>query len=193
MGVAGEGSGAMPVAPSASTSSAASRPCKPSSRRYRHAWPMPGCRSAGVGGWKLPRVATPPIEELRGRGVLAVDLNHGQLAAVVLDRSGNPVGTPLTIPLEVVGLPATTRDGHLREAISQLLANARKSGCLAIAIEDLDFAQARSEGREHTGRRPSRGRRGRRFRALVAGIPTARFRDRLVQMAANRRDVQETR
>jgi hypothetical protein len=34
--------------------------------------------------------------------------------------------------------------------------------------------------------RPSRGRRGRRFRALVAGIPTARFRDRLVQMAANR-------
>src|SRR5437899_1247644 len=105
----------------------------------------PGCRSAGVGGWKLPRVATPPIEELRGRGVLAVDLNHGQLAAVVLDRSGNPVGTPLTIPLEVVGLPATTRDGHLREAISQLLANARKSGCSAIAIEDLDFAQARSE------------------------------------------------
>ena len=125
--------------------------------------------------------------------MLAVDLNHGQLAAVVLDRFGNPVGTPLTIPLEVVGPPATTRDGHLREAISQLLANARKSGCLAIAIEDLDFAQARSEGREHTGRRPSRGRRGRRFRALVAGIPTARFRDRLVQMAANRRDVQETR
>src|SRR5207245_11649450 len=56
----------------------------------------------------------------------------------------------------------------------------------AIVIENLDFANARSEGREHTGSRPSCGRRGRRFRALVAGIPTARFRDRLVQMAANR-------
>jgi len=38
-------------------------------------------------------------------------------------------------------------------------------------IEDLDFAEARSTGREHTPRRPSRGRRGRRFRGLVAGIP----------------------
>ena len=31
----------------------------------------------------------------------------------------------------------------------------------------------------------ARGRRGRGFRRLVAGIPTARFRDRLVQMTAN--------
>jgi hypothetical protein len=52
-------------------------------------------------------------------------------------------------------------------------------------IEDLDFAGARSEGRERYGNRPSRGRRGRGFRRAVAGIPTARFRDRLVQMAAN--------
>lgn len=51
--------------------------------------------------------------------------------------------------------------------------------------EDLDFAQARIKGREETGNRPSRGRRGRRFRRLVAGIPTARFRDRLVQITAN--------
>ena len=68
----------------------------------------------------------------------------------------------------------------------KLLRKATEAGCAAIAIEDLDFARARSEGREHTGCRPSRGRRGRRFRGLVAGIPTARFRDRLVQMAANR-------
>jgi hypothetical protein len=52
-------------------------------------------------------------------------------------------------------------------------------------IEDLDFAQARAEGREREGSRPSRGRRGRSFRRAVAGIPTARFRDRLVQMAGN--------
>ncbi len=51
---------------------------------------------------------------------------------------------------------------------------------------DGEAHKARSEGREHTGRRPSRGRGRRRSRALVAGIPTARFRDRLIQMAANR-------
>ncbi len=39
--------------------------------------------------------------------------------------------------------------------------------------------------RERTGSRPSRGRRGRAFRYQVAGIPTARFRDRLTHMARN--------
>jgi hypothetical protein len=136
--------------------------------------------------WRLPSTPTPPIEELRGQGVLGVDLNAGHLAAVVVDRSGNPVGTPATIPLELSSLPAPTRDGHLRAAVSQLLQKATDAGRPAIAIEDLDFARARSEGREHAGCRPSRGRKGRRFRGLVAGVPTARFRDRLVQMAANR-------
>jgi hypothetical protein len=136
--------------------------------------------------WRLPDSVAQPIEDLRARGTLAVDVNAGHLAGVVLDRSGNPVGVPLTIPLQTAGLRATTRDGHLRAAISQLLEAAEKTGCRAICIEDLDFVRARSEGREHTGRRPSRGRRGRRFRSLVAGIPTGRFRDRLTQMAANR-------
>ena len=136
--------------------------------------------------WRLPSARTPPVEELREKGVLGVDLNAGHLAAVMVDRSGNPVGTPSTIPLTLSGLPATTRDGHLRAAISQLLQKATDAGCPAIAIEDLDFARARSEGREHTAGSPSRGRKGRRFRGLVERIPTARFRDRLVQMAANR-------
>jgi hypothetical protein len=52
-------------------------------------------------------------------------------------------------------------------------------------IEDLDFAQAREQGREESRRRPSRGSRGRGFRRLVAGIPTGRFRDRLAQMTAS--------
>jgi hypothetical protein len=52
-------------------------------------------------------------------------------------------------------------------------------------IEDLDFADAREQGREHDGSRLSRGRRGRRFRRLVSGIPAGKFRDRLVQMTAN--------
>jgi hypothetical protein len=135
--------------------------------------------------WKLPVTTPPSLEDLRHRPVLAVDVNAGWLAALVVDASGNPIGGPITMPLEVCGLATTTRDGHLRQAISQLLHIARASGCGALVIEDLDFAEARSAGREHTPRRPSRGRRGRRFRGLVAGIPTARFRRRLSQMAAN--------
>jgi len=41
-----------------------------------------------------------------------------------LDPYGNPLGPPITIPLELAGLSATTRDGHLRAAISQILAMA---------------------------------------------------------------------
>ena len=52
-------------------------------------------------------------------------------------------------------------------------------------IEDLDFAGGRAEGRERGGSRPSRGSRGRDFRRAVFGIPIGKFRDRLVQMAAN--------
>ena len=54
-----------------------------------------------------------------------------------------------------------------------------------VVIENLDFKEARAEGRERTGNRPSRGKRGRAFRRTVAGIPTARFRDRLTHMARN--------
>ncbi len=66
-----------------------------------------------------------------------------------------------------------------------MIATARARGARAIVIEDLDFAAARAEGRERAGSRPSRGRRGRGFRRAVHGIPTARLRDRLVQMACN--------
>jgi biotin carboxylase len=52
-------------------------------------------------------------------------------------------------------------------------------------IEDLDFVAWREEGRERSERRPSRGKRGKDFRRLVAGLPTGKFRDRLVQMATN--------
>ncbi len=135
--------------------------------------------------WKLPQTPPPGLAELRRHPVLAADLNAGHLAAQVLDPSGNPAGKPHTIGLDLAGLPATTRDARIREAVTSLLHLARDNGCAAIAIESLNFAEARQHGREHTGRRPARGAAGRRFRRLVAGIPTGRFRDRLVHMAAN--------
>jgi IS605 OrfB family transposase len=135
--------------------------------------------------WKRAPAPVPSLGELRGRPVVAVDVNHGHLAAAVDAADGNVLGVPATMALRLAGLPSTTRDGHLRAAISALIATARARGARAIVIEDLDFAAARAEGRERAGRRPSRGRRGRDFRRAVSGIPTGKLRDRLVQMAAN--------
>ena len=127
----------------------------------------------------------PSLDELRARPVVAIDVNHGHLAAAVIAPDGNVLGAPATIALALAGLPSATRDGRLRAAISALIAAAKARGARAIVIEDLDFAAARAEGRERAGNRPSRGRRGRDFRRAVSGIPTGKLRDRLIQMAAN--------
>jgi hypothetical protein len=132
--------------------------------------------------WTCPPVQPMTVQAAVAGGVVAVDFNVGHLDCFVVDRHGNPAGPPVTISLELDGLPASTRDGRLRAAITRVLELAGAAGCGAIAVEALDFADARAAGRETMGR----GRRGRRFRGAVAGIPTRRFRDRLVQMAANR-------
>lgn len=126
--------------------------------------------------WALPRTPVPGVAELETLRVTAVDLNAGHLACWVVDPAGNPVGQPHTIPLELDGLGTATRDGRLRAAISQLLALARTHECRVLAIEHLDFRDVRAIGRERLGR----GRRGKRARRRVSGIPTGRFRDRLV-------------
>ncbi len=131
--------------------------------------------------WSHPRRPVPTLADLAGFPLVAVDLNAGHLGCMVLDPSGNPVGSPQTIILDLEDQSSTTRDGRLRATISQLITLAKAHGCRSIAIEDLDFADARAEGRETLGR----GRRAKRFRRTVAGIPTRQFRDRLTQMCAN--------
>jgi IS605 OrfB family transposase len=135
--------------------------------------------------WRTPPGPAPALEGLRQAPVLAVDLNHGHLDAWAITPDGNPAGPPVTIPACLAGLPASQRDGRLRGAVSGLIGLARQHGCRAVVIEDLDFADAREQGRERHGSRPARGRRGRGFRRLISGIPTGRFRDRLTQMASN--------
>jgi hypothetical protein len=135
--------------------------------------------------WKKSPAPAVTLEELRAGAVVAVDVNAGHLDAAVIAADGNVAGTPFTIPLELAGLPAATRDGRLRAAVTRLIATAKAAGARAVVIEDLDFEQGRAEGRERTGSRPSRGRRGRGYRRMVAGIPTAKLRDRLTQMASN--------
>lgn len=133
--------------------------------------------------WKQDMLAAvPSITELRSGAVLGVDLNADHLACCVLDDAGNPVGEPITIPVDTAGLAASRRDGRVRAAITALLDTADHATCTAVVIENLDFADARATGRETMGR----GRRGKRFRRTVAGIPTARFRTRLTGMAARR-------
>lgn len=131
--------------------------------------------------WRLPARPVPSLEELRGQRALGVDLNAEQLDCWALDPAGNPLGPPHTIPLDLAGLPASTRDGHLRAAVAAVIGLATAGGCRSVVVEDLDFADARQSGRETMGH----GRRGKRFRRTVAGIPTRQFREALVGMAAN--------
>jgi len=135
--------------------------------------------------WKTPVTEPITLAQARQGNVVAVDVNAGHLAVAVLNPDGNHAGTPYTIGLPLAGLPAGTRDGRLRAAITRILTTAREHRASAVVIENLDFADARHQGRERAGNRPSHGRRGRAFRHQVAGIPTARFRDRLTCMAYN--------
>ena len=86
---------------------------------------------------------------------MAVDVNHGHLAAAAIAPDGNVLGVPATIPLGLAGLPASTRDGRLRAAITTLIAAAKARGARAIVIENLNFARARAEGRERAAAGPA--------------------------------------
>jgi hypothetical protein len=137
--------------------------------------------------WKTRPDPVPELGDIRGWPVLGVDLNADHLAACVLDSSGNPIGEPVTIAVHTAGFRASRRDGRVRAAISALLDLAQRHNCAAIVAENLDFADARATGRETLGR----GKRGKRLRRTVAGIPTAKFRtpaDRHGHPPRDRRD-----
>jgi hypothetical protein len=131
--------------------------------------------------WRIPAVQEPTLAELSQERAVGVDLNAGHIDGWVLDPSGNPVGPPHTIPLDLDGLPASTRDGRLRAVVSACIRLATAHNCRSVVIENLDFTDARQAGREKFGH----GSRGKTFRRTVAGIPTRQFRDLLVGMAAN--------
>ena len=132
--------------------------------------------------WTITPAPIGEFDELRDGHVLGVDLNADHLAGCVLDSSGNPVGAPQTIAVDTAGLRASHRDGRVRAAITTLLDLAVHHNCTAVVVENLDFADARATGRETLGR----GRRGKRLRRNVAGIPTAKLRSRLTSMASRR-------
>jgi IS605 OrfB family transposase len=113
--------------------------------------------------------------DVRVRGpVVGVDLNDGHLAVRRVDAYGNPVGLPERIDIDATGASAH-RDAQVRHAITRLIHYTIGHGIGTIAVEDLDFTDARTIGRETMGS----GSRGKRFRRTVAGLPTAVFRNRL--------------
>jgi hypothetical protein len=75
--------------------------------------------------WKAAPAREPSLDDLRASPVVAIDVNHGHLAAAVIAPDGNVLGAPATIGLDLAGLPSATRDGHLRAAISALIATAK--------------------------------------------------------------------
>jgi IS605 OrfB family transposase len=133
--------------------------------------------------WATPAqgidVSCEPDTDSQARGpMVGVDLNEGHLAVRRLDEHGNPVGRAHRIDVDLTG-PSTRRDAHVRHAITRLIHYTRRHRIVAIAVEDLDFADARTTGREMMGR----GRHGKRFRKTVTGLPTAVFRNRLCAQA----------
>jgi IS605 OrfB family transposase len=130
--------------------------------------------------WTFAAEAPPSLSDLRSSSTLAVDLNHDHAAAWVVDPAGNPVGPPFRFAVPTTG-SVSHRDAQVRHLASRLVRVARKSGCASITVENLNFTGASS--RENP--RLTSGRSGRRVRHAVAGIPTAKFRNRLVQIAAN--------
>jgi len=62
--------------------------------------------------WKTAPAPALSLEALREHPVVAVDVNAGHLAVAVVAADGNVIGAPATVPLDLAGLPATTRDGR---------------------------------------------------------------------------------
>jgi IS605 OrfB family transposase len=131
--------------------------------------------------WSVTKVPTPSLEALHASNTLGVDLNADHLACWVIAHDGNPVGSSVRVELKLTG-STERRDGLLRAAIAQLLNVAEVNNCRSITIENLNFTDARSSGRETMGM----GKRGKTFRRTVSDMPTAKFRDRLNGMADNR-------
>jgi IS605 OrfB family transposase len=113
------------------------------------------------------------LEAALAHGVIGVDMNADHLAAWRLDAHGNPTGVPRRFFYDLSGT-REHRDAQVRHALTRLLHWARACGVRAIAVEDLDFAAEKT--REKHGRK-------KRFRRLIAGMPTGRLRARLASMA----------
>ena len=105
---------------------------------------------------------------------VGLDLNNDHLSVWLADESGNPVGEPLDIPLILKG-STSTRDGHICQAIAQVIQFTKKHGATRLYCEDLNFSGSKT--REKFGHK-------KKFRNLLHSFPTAKFKNRLQSMCA---------
>ncbi|MGH9055795.1 MAG: hypothetical protein ACRDYY_08040 [Acidimicrobiales bacterium] len=108
--------------------------------------------------WKTETGSHRSLDEPRQTPVLAVDVNAGHLAGWVINPDGNPVGAPISVPLNLAGLSSNTRDGRLRAAVAELVVTARGHRCRAFVIENLGFDSVCPSQR--TGNRETRRPKG---------------------------------
>ena len=133
-----------------------------------------GSRTVTVSGYTSSEERWLKQQRLQHLRAVLVDLEADIAAGNWLaDAFGNPVSRPINIPLLLAG-SSGRRDGHLRWAISQLLAFCRAHQASRIYLEDLNFADGKS--RESFGHR-------KQFRHLISSFPTAKFKNRLQAMA----------
>lgn len=141
-------------------------------------------RNAGGGwylkaSWAINAEPSPSLTELRQHRTLAVDFNGDHFAGCVIASDGNPVGGPVTVPLDTKTRSTTATDAYVRERILDLGDIADEHDCATVTVEDLGFDEARDEGRDRSGTT-------KQFRNTVSAMPTSIVKRRLVSMLINR-------
>ena len=131
--------------------------------------------------WTLPVVAQPAIEYYDKHRTLAIDFNADHLACRVILPDGNVLGQPHRIFFVLEG-SSERRLGVLRQTILDAIDYGMGSDCRSLTVENLGFTDSRHTGRETMGR----GRKGKRFRATVSGMPTSKFRNSVSSMCFNK-------
>ena len=119
-------------------------------------------------------VADTPVQVTRAAGALGADFNKRGIAWCVVAPNGNKVETGF-IPWSMSDKSAEQRKAVLSEAGTQLTAIAKKH-CVALAIEDLDFAGKKASMRA--------GEVNHEYNAMLGTMATAQFRELLKSKAA---------
>ena len=100
-------------------------------------------------GWRVFVSTFQPLDDTVAdfaKGCLAVDMNAGFLAVVVVDAAGNPNGR-LTVPMLTQHRRTDQVEATIGNAVARIVALAKKHG-RPIAIEDLDFEAKKARLRE---------------------------------------------
>ncbi len=118
-----------------------------------------------------------PMLTRRDRGAIGADLNDGMVAAVRVDRYGNPLSAR-RFPMDLAGKTRAQREAILGEVVADLVAWAKSEG-VPICVEELDFEKKKAALRELS----------KEYARMLSGFPYRTFH-RLVRARAAREGVE---